>query len=83
MYEGGSLAIFRLAPQDYHRFHIPANGVFGEPKKIEGAYYTVNPIAIRSTLDVYGENVRVISVLDTDKFGKIAYICVGMNNHVH
>jgi len=24
---GGSLAIFRLAPQDYHRFHLPIGGV--------------------------------------------------------
>lgn len=48
-YEGGALGIFRLAPQDYHRFHIPVDGVLGEPKLVEGQYYTVNPMAIRST----------------------------------
>lgn len=48
-YEGGALGIFRLAPQDYHRFHVPVDGVLGEPKLIEGQYYTVNPMAIRST----------------------------------
>ncbi len=50
-YEGGALGIFRLAPQDYHRFHVPVDGVVGEPHLIEGQYYTVNPMAIRSTYD--------------------------------
>lgn len=43
LYEGGSLAIFRLSPQDYHRFHVPVDGVCGPQKRIPGAYYTVNP----------------------------------------
>jgi phosphatidylserine decarboxylase len=51
-YEDGTLGIFRLAPQDYHRFHVPVDGVLGEPKLIEGQYYTVNPMAIRSTYDI-------------------------------
>lgn len=29
--------IFRLAPQDYHRFHSPVDGTVGEIKKVEGA----------------------------------------------
>ncbi|RKP22924.1 phosphatidylserine decarboxylase-domain-containing protein, partial [Syncephalis pseudoplumigaleata] len=76
-YEGGSLCIFRLAPQDYHRFHIPVDGVFSEPKPIDGAYYTVNPMAIRSSLDVYGENKRVVSILNSEKFGRVVYVCIG------
>jgi phosphatidylserine decarboxylase len=51
-FEGGALGIFRLAPQDYHRFHVPVDGVMGEPKAIEGQYYTVNPMAIRSSYAV-------------------------------
>lgn len=38
--EGGSIAIFRLAPQDYHRFHIPAKGTIQEINPISGTYYT-------------------------------------------
>ncbi len=49
-FEKGALGIFRLAPQDYHRFHIPVDGTLGEPKLIKGEYYTVNPMAIRSAL---------------------------------
>lgn len=76
-YHGGSLGIFRLAPQDYHRFHIPVDGVLDEPKAIEGEYYTVNPMAIRSALDVYGENVRVICPIDSVTHGRVMVICIG------
>lgn len=41
-YVGGALAIFRLAPQDYHRFHSPVDGVIGPMTYISGEYYTVN-----------------------------------------
>lgn len=41
-YAGGALAIFRLAPQDYHRFHCPVDGNIGPMTYIAGEYYTVN-----------------------------------------
>ncbi|KAK3378095.1 phosphatidylserine decarboxylase-domain-containing protein [Podospora didyma] len=74
---GGALGIFRLAPQDYHRFHIPVDGIMGKPKTIAGEYYTVNPMAIRSALDVYGENVRVLVPIDSSEFGRVMVICIG------
>ena len=76
-YVGGAMGIFRLAPQDYHRFHIPVDGTMLEPKLIDGEYYTVNPMAIRSALDVYGENVRVVVPIDSPKHGRVMVICVG------
>lgn len=76
-FENGALGIFRLAPQDYHRFHIPVDGVMGKPKTIAGEYYTVNPMAIRSALDVYGENVRVLVPIDSEVHGRVMVICVG------
>ena len=74
---GGALGIFRLAPQDYHRFHVPVDGVLGEPRAIEGEYYTVNPMAIRSALDVYGENVRVVVPIDSVAHGRVMVVCIG------
>ncbi|KAF9093686.1 hypothetical protein BGX23_003028 [Mortierella sp. AD031] len=76
-YEGGSLAIFRLAPQDYHRYHIPVKGVLSEPTLIGGEYYTVNPMAIRSQLDVYGENKRIVSTIKSAEFGSVAFVAIG------
>lgn len=72
-----SLGIFRLAPQDYHRFHSPVDGVIKNIKYIEGEYYTVNPMAIRSELDVFGENVRAIIAIETKEFGTVIMVAVG------
>jgi len=74
---GGSMVIARLAPQDYHRFHCPVNGVLGPAKAFEGAYYTVNPIAINETVDVYTENKRIRTVIKSPEFGDVIYIAVG------
>ncbi|KAJ1980802.1 phosphatidylserine decarboxylase [Dimargaris verticillata] len=146
-FTGGKLAIFRLAPQDYHRFHIPVDGLMLEshviassadsttdgehqeeqqpgpsspqvvdpttlataltgggfssgtntasstrvvvdkqgrtktlielPYTVPGDYYTVNPMAIRTSLDVFGENIRVINLIQSPQFGLVAYICIG------
>jgi len=40
-FEGGSLAIFRLAPQDYHRMHVPCDGVVGPSHPCGKEFYTV------------------------------------------
>ena len=72
-----SIAIFRLAPQDYHRFHAPCNGIVGKPVTVPGEYYTVNPMAIRSELDVFGENTRMIVPIHSKEFGTFLLIPVG------
>ena len=41
-YTGGAVAIFRLAPQDYHCFHSPVDGTIGPMTYISGEYYAVN-----------------------------------------
>jgi len=63
-YEGGSFAIARLAPQDYHRWHYPIGGKVVNIEHVDGALYTVNPVAINKAVDVYTENKRAIIELD-------------------
>lgn len=58
------LAVWRLAPQDYHRFHSPVSATVRSIKHIPGEYYTVNPQAINEDLDVFTANTRSIAVLD-------------------
>lgn len=72
-----NILIFRLAPQDYHRFHCPCDAVIGKPTFVDGQYYTVNPMAVRSSLDVFGENVRMVIPLESPEFGTLLMIAVG------
>jgi phosphatidylserine decarboxylase len=37
----------------------------------------VQPQAIRTTLDVYGENVRKIVPIDSPQFGRVMAVCIG------
>lgn len=76
-YEGGSLIVCRLAPQDYHRFHSPIDGHLTLYYHIPGTYFTVNPMAVRQKIDVYTENARTICLLDSDHFGKVAFVAIG------
>ncbi len=76
LFEGGSIAVFRLAPQDYHRYHFPINGVLTETHHVPGPLYTVNPIAVNK-VDVFTVNQRTVSILDSPEFGKVAFVCVG------
>lgn len=76
-FEGGSLVIARLAPQDYHRFHCPVDGVVTMNYHIPGTYYTVNPMAVRQKVDVYTENARTVTLIDSPQFGKVAFVSIG------
>ncbi|KAJ3015558.1 hypothetical protein HKX48_004553 [Thoreauomyces humboldtii] len=76
-FDGGSLGIFRLAPQDYHRWHVPASGTIKPIKHIDGCYYTVNPKAIKENLDVYTENARHVSTLSSTHLGEVGIVAVG------
>jgi phosphatidylserine decarboxylase len=76
-YEGGTLAIIRLAPVDYHRFHFPTDGEISESKEIEGYYYSVSPYAIRKNFRIFLENKREYSILHTPKFGDVLMAEIG------
>ena len=74
---GGSIGIFRLAPQDYHRFHSPVNCVFRSVRHVEGSYYTVNPMAVREDINVFTDNIRSVCTLESPEFGTVVYVCIG------
>jgi phosphatidylserine decarboxylase len=75
--QGGSMVIARLAPQDYHRWHVPVKGTLGKPIPIAGALYTVNPIAINHAVNVYTENKRVLIPIHSEEFGLVMLVAIG------
>ncbi|TKA79443.1 hypothetical protein B0A49_01038 [Cryomyces minteri] len=79
-FEGGSIVIARLAPQDYHRWHAPISGTVESVTDIPGTYYTVNPQAITEpgSLDVFCENKRSVMMLKRTATGRpVAIVAVG------
>lgn len=55
------IAVVRLAPVDYHRFHFPCDcEVDGAVKVLPGEYHSVSPIALVKRPDVYADNERQI-----------------------
>lgn len=79
-FAGGSMLISRLCPVDYHRFHFPVAGTAGESRLVKGWLYSVSPIALRRRLRYLVENKRVITLIDSPRFGRVAMIEVGATN---
>jgi phosphatidylserine decarboxylase len=76
-FTGGSLLISRLCPVDYHRFHFAAGGRPGESRLINGWLYSVSPFALRNNLAYLWENKRMVTVIDSPVFGRVAMVEIG------
>jgi phosphatidylserine decarboxylase len=76
-FAGGSLVISRLCPVDYHRFHFPVSGLPGEPRLINGWLYSVSPIALQLNLAYLWENKRMITLVESPAFGRVAVCEIG------
>ncbi|AHD00984.1 archaetidylserine decarboxylase [Leisingera methylohalidivorans] len=74
---GGALAIVRLCPADYHRYHFPAGGRITGAQDIAGALHSVNPIALGAGPDVFGENKRSWTLVETETAGTYCFVEVG------
>lgn len=76
-FAGGSLLISRLCPVDYHRFHFPVAGQPSEARLINGWLYSVSPVALRRNLAYLWENKRMVTLVDSPVFGKVAVCEIG------
>ena len=72
------VAVLRLAPVDYHRYHFPCDCVQKTATRvIPGKYHSVNPIALKKRPDLFVENTRQITKLSSPVFGNFYQIEVG------
>jgi len=75
-YQNGWCLIFRLTPDDYHRYHFCDDGCILRNYQIPGVLHTVRPIALENVL-VFQENTREVTIMDTQNFGLITEVEVG------
>lgn len=76
-YNDGAMAIIRLAPADYHRYHFPASGKVSESVAINGYYYSVSQLALQGSLHFFCENKREYCKLKTEEYGDILISDIG------
>ncbi|HNX03908.1 MAG TPA: phosphatidylserine decarboxylase [Opitutales bacterium] len=76
-FEGGALVVSRLCPTDYHRFHFPVAGTPSASIRLPGPLDSVSPVAIAAGARSLVANKRELTLLDTEKAGKVALVEVG------
>lgn len=75
-YEDGTLLVFRLSVDDYHRYCYIDSGMKSKNFRIKGVFHTVNPIA-HETVPVFKENTREYTILSSRNFGRLLVMEVG------
>lgn len=77
LFDDGAVASFRLSPQDYHRYHSPVSGKIKLFRSLPGDYYQVDPMALRSGLDILSRNARDYVVIESEEFGDVLFVAIG------
>ncbi|MBU4269627.1 phosphatidylserine decarboxylase [Candidatus Dependentiae bacterium] len=76
-YQDGLMLIFRLSPQDYHRYHFPFDCVVSKEKTISGKLESVNSLVYKSGIQPLYTNERISIKLGSKNFGDVLFIPVG------
>jgi len=64
-YENGHFATIYLSPKDYHRIHMPCDGVLRRMIHVPGDLFSVNPLTARGVPGLFARNERVVCVFDS------------------
>ncbi len=75
-FEDGHFANLYLSPKDYHRIHMPCDGVLRRMIYVPGALFSVNPTTARGIPGLFARNERVVCVFDTPH-GPFVQVLVG------
>ena len=75
-FEGGHFATIYLSPKDYHRIHMPCDGVLNRMIYVPGELFSVNPTTARGVPGLFARNERVVCLFNGPA-GPFAMILVG------
>ena len=64
-FDNGSFATLYLSPRDYHRIHMPCDGVLRRMVYVPGDLFSVNPTTARGVPGLFARNERVVCVFDS------------------
>ena len=72
----GYFATFYLSPKDYHRIHMPVDGIAKKTTYIPGKLFSVQPATQRVIPNLFSQNERVVIYFDTPQ-GEMIMVLVG------
>jgi phosphatidylserine decarboxylase len=64
-FHDGSFATLYLSPKDYHRIHMPCDGILRRMIHVPGALFSVNPVTARGVPGLFARNERVVCVFES------------------
>ena len=67
-FDNCSVAVIRLCPADYHRYHFPCDGEVIDSGRISGKYHSVNPVALDAVPNIFCRNKREFTVCKSGDF---------------
>lgn len=73
----GAFANLYLSPKDYHRLHMPCDGVLQRMIYVPGDLFSVNPVTARGVPGLFARNERVVCVFDSPTHGRFVMVLVG------
>ena len=75
-FEDGAFATLYLSPRDYHRIHMPCDGVLARMVHVPGALFSVNPTTARGVPGLFARNERVVCTFESPH-GPFVLVLVG------
>lgn len=75
-FHAGAFATIYLAPNNYHRYHMPITGRLLKSIYVPGDLFSVNQTTAECIPNLYSRNERLIAVFETE-IGQMAMIMVG------
>ncbi|MDQ6628309.1 MAG: archaetidylserine decarboxylase [Pseudomonadota bacterium] len=76
-FHDGSFVTLYLSPKDYHRIHMPCDGLLTRMIHVPGALFSVNPVTARGVPGLFARNERVVCVFESAKVGCFVLVLVG------
>ncbi|MEZ4238446.1 MAG: archaetidylserine decarboxylase [Myxococcota bacterium] len=70
------VVVLYLSPKDYHRVHVPREGLVRAWRYVPGTLWPVFPAAVRRVRNLFSRNERVALRIDTDG-GAMDFVLVG------
>ena len=75
-FSNGSFATIYLSPRDYHRLHMPVDGILKRMIHVPGRLFSVNNTTVSAVPGLFARNERVVCLYETAQ-GPMALILVG------